>query len=109
MKLVTIRSQIREVSRLWDERYASSLNARPKHIEIGNKLREIDVETATTKNVEDIIGNKTWIGPNKCDECKNEFDAVIELGEDEDYESRTTYICLNCLNTAAKVLGDSID
>jgi hypothetical protein len=49
--------------------------------------------------VDAIIGNSTWTRCH-CDECDEDFEMVIELGEERYYESATACICQECLLAA---------
>lgn len=44
----------------------------------------------------------------QCDECGQECDMLILLGQEPDYESSTAGICKNCLDRAVKCLEYSI-
>jgi len=39
-----------------------------------------------------------------CGECGKSVDAVIQIGEEPDFESRTAYVCLACLRKAMELL-----
>ena len=102
MRVVTIRSQVRGVSDRWNQQY-SSLGS-DAQAEIGRQLREIDTETATAAEIAAIIGNNSWVGPSRCHECKRFFHAVVEVGEEPDYESNTANLCVECLRRALAAL-----
>lgn len=42
----------------------------------------------------------TWTQPPACSECGEQKGSVVELGDEPDYESRTAWICLDCLRAA---------
>jgi hypothetical protein len=55
--------------------------------------------------VDRIIGNKSWTAVPKCHECGTEdHDAVVEVGEEPDYESNTACLCLACAQKAVDTL-----
>lgn len=62
-------------------------------------------EGATEQDVDAAIGNDSWTA-NRCDECREDIDVVVRLGEPPDYDSRTFYICLDCLRKALE-LGEA--
>jgi len=108
MKLITIRSQIIEVADRWDAQYPiSRYGDNPNTKAVSEKLRSIDLSTATTADVESIIGNCSWAGPRECDECNLSFDVVVELGDEPDYDSNTVRLCVGCLYRALE-LADGI-
>ena len=45
------------------------------------------------------IGNGLWTRL-KCDECDNDVSAVVQLGQELDYESATANVCFDCLRRA---------
>ena len=56
-------------------------------------------ENLTEEKAEELIGNNSWSRLD-CDECGERADAVVQLGQEPDYESRTACICLDCLKKA---------
>jgi hypothetical protein len=126
VKVITIRSQIREVAERWAKIYgihereiaadpfgygqgtvAGRVYRDPAKIAIYEKLKVLDVKTATAEDVAAIIGNTSWAKVQTCYECGNHFDSVIELGEEQDYESHTTWVCKDCLTKAVKAMEES--
>ena len=102
MKLITERTQIREVASRWRLQYPESgkYGKDPTKQAIANSLSALNVETATADDVFAIIGNTSWCEPQKCNECGDVFDVVIQVGEEPDYESRTATLCIDCLRKA---------
>lgn len=104
MKVITIRSQIREVAERWNETHKDNRptmdrahNARM--LEIPKKLAGLDPETATAADVEAIIGNDSWACPQHCDECcKEECDVVVSFEREGRYEG--WYLCRGCIEKA---------
>jgi len=106
MKVITKRVKIREVSVRWIEQYGRTLNE--KHKLIGEKLNALDVETATPEEVTGIIGNDSWTWI-RCDDCREDAEKVVQLGDEPDYDSATANICLPCLQKALKALTENTD
>lgn len=52
------------------------------------------------ESVDAAIGVKSWTKVPRCDECKREVNAVVEVGDLADYESSTARICIDCLRRA---------
>jgi hypothetical protein len=50
--------------------------------------------------IDAIIGNSSWTHIASCGECEKEAEAIMELGQEPDYESATAYLCLPCLGKA---------
>lgn len=100
MKLITTRSQIREVVDRWFNQYPKDKSG------IGEKLKKLDLEAATPKDVASIIGNPSWVTTQICKECGLPSDVVVQLGEEPGYESDTTQICPKCLENAVALVED---
>lgn len=58
--------------------------------------------TATPKDVADVIGNDSWCG-SACDECYGR-PAVIQIGQEPDYESATVTLCAACVDKLLQTL-----
>jgi len=99
MLRVNERDQIRDVAERWAAQYPNN-RERPEKEEIKQKLFSLNKDTATAKEVAEIIGNDLWVTPKECQECHVESYKVIQVGQEPDYESYTTYICPDCLRKA---------
>lgn len=55
--------------------------------------------TPTPEQVNAVIGNSSWTRLT-CDQCGNEVDTVIVVGQAQDYESSTASLCITCLEQA---------
>ncbi len=40
-----------------------------------------------------------------CDDCGNDVDAVVEVGQEPDYESATAHICVECIAKASELFA----
>lgn len=56
----------------------------------------------TPEQIKEIIG-RDWCRVT-CDECEKTVDAVMQLGQPPDYESKTACVCLDCLQKAVSVI-----
>lgn len=104
MKVITVRSQIRELA---DKIKAQWQNpngtwTRPDREKIHAAVAALDPETATIDDVRAAMGFVGWIDVPRCNECDQLVDRVVQLGEEPDYESRTAYVCIECLQKALK-------
>lgn len=95
MKLFTIQGQIDTVAERWREQYPNSKQ------EIYERL--IALSSPTRADVDAAIGNSSWLSLT-CDECQEHVDALVELGEEPDWESATVHICLECLRKANELI-----
>ena len=73
---------------------------------IWEQLKGLDPETATAEEVAAIIGNTSWTRLD-CSECGNDDGAVVQLGDEPDYESRTVFVCRACANAAVAMLDEA--
>ena len=103
MKVINERSQIRDVASRWDDTYKNG--APLGKGDVSRRLHELDPESATAADVENIIGNPYWTARRDCDECGEPSDTVVQLGQEPDYEGATAKICGSCLVYAIQLLS----
>ncbi len=115
MRIITERTQIREVSKRWDRQYPQESAAHDKRV-IGDRLRRLDLETATADEVAAIVGNRTWAERQACDcepcmtsdgygnEEQKRHAVVVQVGEASGYDSRTAQMCLSCARAALALI-----
>lgn len=60
-------------------------------------------ENPNPDDVDAITGNTSWTSCI-CNECYENVEAMVEIGQEPDYDSSTAYICLSCLSEALKLL-----
>lgn len=99
MRIIRKSDLILKVSEEWDYQYKNT--TQEDKIEKGNRLRT--EKPQTEEAIEKIIGTKSWTR-NECDECGNDCDITIQLGEEPDFESNTANICPECLKKALSLL-----
>lgn len=109
MKLVNERTLVQGVAERWRQQYQHGdgswkTTMRGDTEPIYQKLKALDVRTATADDVKRIIGNTSWAGPLCCDDCEQPSLALVELGARPDWESPGKLICAGCLNGALAVL-----
>ena len=97
MHIITKRDQIKTVYGRWAKQYPKGSMGEDKD-EITKKLGELNFNTCSSKDIDDIIGNSTWT-ELECDQCKRSVDLILRLGEAPDYESTTFLICKDCLES----------
>lgn len=78
----------------------------PRQESVFEKLSALDPEKASAADIENIMGNNSWVRPNNCSECGKEGWDCVQLGEEPDSESETAWICKDCLKKALKLFGD---
>lgn len=113
MRLITERDVIREIAERWKRQYfkqgswfqwgVPGMEFAPTETTYNN-LIALDGETATIDDVKVALGGNAKIAgwhSLSCDSCARSANAVVELGEDRDYESDTARICFDCAKAAA--------
>lgn len=72
--------------------------------EIANRLDEMDDPTR-----EDALrlmsGWPDWT-TNECDECGEDCEALVQMGEEPDYDARWQELCASCLKSALNLLQE---
>lgn len=113
MKIINERTKIRDIAKRWKNMYyhnnkwsGTSEQAQEKE-KIYNQFVALDPETSIPEDVNNMIGNSSWIGPEQCHECNNYVSNVIQLGQEPDYESSTANICKDCLRKALALITTS--
>lgn len=100
-KLITRRDVIRGIAKRWHEQYGDNPERHgPDKTEIYRGLLALDLETCSPADVEAVIGNATWTRL-KCNGCGRDVDAVVQVGDEPDYESSTADLCRSCAEAAA--------
>lgn len=103
MKLITRQSNANEAAASWlrqypldDKDYADKHVTYSKLLALGDEPHPNDVNA--------VIGNDVWTD-TKCHECKAVNVDVVQLGQEPDYESYTTEVCIKCLMFALESLS----
>lgn len=100
MKTITQRDCILRVCDRWEAQYTPFDRHSQDKLETYKRLQRLNLETCSAKDVADVIGNSSWT-TLKCDECGQEADWVLRVGEEPDYESRTACLCKACAGKVA--------
>ena len=100
MKLITERDLIRNVLDSWCAQYPEKIG---ENYQIMKKLMDLNRETATSEEVNAIIGNETWTSIN-CDQCGKYVSLAVIVGQEPDVDSNTVIVCDRCLNYAYDLL-----
>ena len=101
MKIITEREMIRDVPKRWDVQYPDD-SKRAGSKEISAKLNALDLNAATSADIEKIIGNASWVD-NDCDECGKLFPVLVILTSE--YAESEFRLCSHCAQNIALVLG----
>lgn len=70
-----------------------------------NKISKLVPETCSVEEFETALGFRHWTW-NRCDECGEDFEVILHIGDDVDYDARWQCLCAGCLMKAVKVLED---
>ena len=87
------------------ESYSSILNGSGQK-KLKKSIEALGLEPNPDR-LEAVTGDKThtW---TRCDECNTLVVAVVELGEISDYDSRTAWVCVDCLQAALDLLKEAL-
>ena len=110
MKIFDEREQVKRAIRQWIEQYGpvSTYGADNRGRSVGAELMALDQDTATSAQVNEIIGS-AWVSEYECGECGKKSWRIVEIGQEPDYESATAYLCADCLRSALQLLGVAIE
>jgi len=87
----------------WRRQYESGIYGLDK-LEIADKLDALG-PSPIPDSVDGVIGNGSWTRIPSCSGCgAKPITAVVQVGEDPDYESHTAYLCKGCVTKAADAL-----
>lgn len=109
MQVLDERTQVKQAIRNWVAVYGldRTCGADKRGRRVGAELMALDQETATAADVAEIIGTPLWAEMKSCGECRKKTWEIVEIGEKPDYESKTAYLCGDCLRDALRMLGDA--
>lgn len=104
MKLITRQSLADGALARWESQYSGLYAKWPEKKLIADALAGLP-SPINPDAVDEIIGNRSWTMPHDCDECRRNFDYIVEVGQKPDYESNTAYLCRECLGKAFDLTG----
>ncbi len=108
MELITKRELIKTTIDRWAATYLQHLRINPSLA--GNKyeiyLKLKNEQPQTEDAIEAIIGNRSWTRLI-CNECKQDVEVCVQLGEEPNYESSTARICIACLTKALALIAEA--
>ena len=102
MRLITRQSKANQAAKLWEMQYRHMFDAYPEKLDILKQIESLGINPQPD-DIDCVIGNGSWTR-TKCYECGEENVDVVEIGEEPDYDTYTTSICLNCLDKAKLLL-----
>ena len=95
MDIIKKTDLIENVYDKWTEQYRGSIDEDKLLVAVILKTEK----PTTEEHIERIIGNNSWTR-NICNECGNDSEITVQLGEEPDYDSATAKICPECLKKA---------
>ncbi|MEW6006133.1 MAG: hypothetical protein AB1695_12545 [Stygiobacter sp.] len=104
MKVITERDIIKNIRKMWRKQYsANDISLTPQLKKIYEKLKKLDLNKATAKEINKIIGNESWTNV-VCNECYNYVNLAVEFGDD----SESFIVCTDCLAEVWKEIENKI-
>lgn len=98
MKVLTKRDLINNVVVAFENQFGAN-PTNPRWKKTRDRLRKLKLAKASEKDVERIIGNRSWT-EMRCAECKQDCKEAMQLGSDMDCEHAPVYLCTKCLEHA---------
>lgn len=109
MKLITPHTNAAEAAERWKETYF--VNGSWQYGDDKEKIYHAIVALGSSPDpvdVDRVIGNCSWTACD-CNEClSRNKPAIIQLGDEPDYESSTAWICSDCLAKAMALSAEAI-
>ncbi len=99
------RDIIRSVPDRWDAQYPKAW-AHADMVAKGKHLRVLDLEKATSADIERVIGNDSWT-VMRCHECQQDRSPLVRIGEEPDCDANWVDVCPECLQKAVQALATS--
>ena len=91
MKKFNQQLKMRTVVERWDEEYKDSYEKWPDKLEVLQKLELLDSDKCSAKDIDDIIGNKSWTH-FMCMECEEYKSKGVVMRYDT--------VCMDCIKDA---------
>lgn len=98
MRKITKYNKIIGVPNAWRKQYPKGCEESSEKI----YKQLVALKVPTEDKIKSIIGNDSWTRL-ECDECHQDSDIVIRLGQEPDYDSATVHVCMKCLRKAARL------
>jgi hypothetical protein len=100
VKLLTRHQQAETAPDRWAAQYAH-YDPKSDKKEIERQLfAALDAPSFNADLVDCIIGNKSWTRI-ECDECGQQVERAVQVGQEPDYDSHTVTLCVPCVTKAA--------
>jgi hypothetical protein len=97
MELVTRHTMAAGAANRWFDAYLGDRDGKAAAIRALGESPDPDA-------VDAIIGNGSWTRVPQCNECKTNGAAVVQIGDEPDYESHTAWVCEDCLKKALALI-----
>lgn len=115
MQLIYRRDVIRNVRKMWADQYAH-YDENHKFPAFGDNrgftvkairdaLARLDLENCDPQDVNEAIGTTGW-ADCRCDECDENYEVLVRIGQEPDYDARWQDLCGHCLSRAIAMLAD---
>lgn len=116
MKIVTKRERIESVRDRWQKQYRhyspdTLIGGGASREQVGvisRRLSKLDLSTCSEADVDAAIGVKKWASL-RCDECLEDKDILMRMGDEPDYKARWQDLCADCLRRAITTLETALD
>lgn len=106
MHIITIEDKLANLPEHWRQQYGRSQGKWYDENKRQIYQRLLAAMPLTVQSASAIIGNGSWTNIS-CSQCgKRNLDRAIEVGEEQDYESATAWLCEDCLRQAWEMMQE---
>lgn len=103
MELITRRKQAAAALEMWKKQYpdwrpSSFFDSRAVTAKLEALGPDPDPDAVDT-----AIGNKSWTTV-RCNECSENKEELVQVGQPPDYESAIALLCVDCLRKALQLI-----
>ena len=98
MKMLTKRELINNVVVAFENQFGADPK-NPRWKRTGDRLRKLKLAKASEKEVEKILGNRSWT-EMRCAECGQDCKEAIQLGKESNRDQGPIYLCTKCVEIA---------
>jgi len=104
MKIITERDIIKNVKKEWRRQYPANSYTTKQQKQVYEKLKRLDLNKATAKQIDKIIGNTSWTTIT-CDECGYNTKLAVEFT----FFESSCVLCLDCLSNVWTELAKMLE
>lgn len=104
MYIVTKQGMVKPLIERFFEAYEKfgSTNAVFYNKERYDRMAKLNPYSCTVSEFDEALGHSGWTD-NQCAECGNDFEELVHIGEEPDYEASYVRVCKGCLTKSLEM------